>query len=139
VTIARFVPGLDWMHQADALAALVVAVIVVYISGQLGWRTIAALLDTAPRGMVEKVEQATNSVQGVVNVHAIRIRPSGAHWFIDLHVNMNGDITLKEAHAATEVIENRVQEIIPGADVTIHMEPVEGPPPPRRKSARSSK
>jgi divalent metal cation (Fe/Co/Zn/Cd) transporter len=79
--------------------------------------------------MVEKVEQATASVKGVVNVHAIRIRPSGAHWFIDLHVNMNGKITLNEAHAATEVIEARVQEIIPGADLTIHMEPVEGPPP----------
>jgi divalent metal cation (Fe/Co/Zn/Cd) transporter len=121
------------MHQADSVAAMLVAVIVVYISGQLGWRTISALLDTAPRGMVEKVEQATVSVNGVVNVHAIRIRPSGAHWFIDLHVNMDGHITLNEAHAATEVIESRVQEIIPGADLTIHMEPVEGSlPPPRR-------
>jgi cation diffusion facilitator family transporter len=136
VTVARFVPGLDWMHRADSAAAMVVAVIVIYISGQLGWRTIAALLDTAPAGMVEKVEQATASVEWVVNVHAIRIRPSGANWFIDLHVNMDGNITLNEAHAATEVIESRVQAIIPGADVTIHMEPVEGPRPKRRSPSR---
>jgi cation diffusion facilitator family transporter len=137
ITLTRFLPGLDWMHAADSVAALVVAVIVIYASGELGWRTISALLDTAPEGMVEKVEQATASVKGVVNVHAIRIRPSGAHWFIDLHVNMDGEITLNEAHAATEVIEARVQEIIPGADVTTHMEPVEGPPP--RRPARAGR
>ncbi len=49
LAIARSVPGLDWMHKADSIAALVVAIIVIYISGQLGWRTIAALLDTAPQ------------------------------------------------------------------------------------------
>ena len=54
VTVARYVPGLEWMHKADAVAALVVAIIVIYVSGQLGWRTIAALVDTAPQGMAEK-------------------------------------------------------------------------------------
>jgi len=139
VTVARFVPGLDWMHQADSIAAMVVAVIVIYVSAQLGGRTIAALLDTAPRGMAERVEQTTTFVEGVVNVHAIRIRPSGAHWFIDLHVNMDGEMTLNEAHAATEVIESRVQEIIPGADVTIHMEPVERPRPARRRPSQAAR
>jgi len=47
------------------------------------------------------------SVPGVVDAHAIRIRPSGAHTFIDMHVTMDGGVTLKEAHAATEVIEMR--------------------------------
>jgi cation diffusion facilitator family transporter len=139
VTVARYVPGLDWMHKADAVAALVVAVIVIYISAQLGWRTIAALLDTAPKGMAEKVEQAAASVPGVIDAHAIRIRPSGAHWFIDLHVDMDGNIPLKDAHAATEVIETRLQGIIPGADVTIHMEPVEAQPGKLRKPPRTNR
>src|SRR5512136_220588 len=38
LTIAHFVPGMDWMQKADAIAALVVAIIVIHISGQLGWR-----------------------------------------------------------------------------------------------------
>jgi len=40
--------------------------------------------------------------------HAVRIRPSGALWFIDLHVMMNGSCTLNEAHAATEAIEQAI-------------------------------
>lgn len=39
LTIARFIPGLDWMYKADAITALIVAIIVIFISGELGWRT----------------------------------------------------------------------------------------------------
>jgi cation diffusion facilitator family transporter len=125
ISLSKFIPGLDWMHAADSIAALVVALIVIYISAELGWRTIAALLDAAPRGMAEKIETAASGVNGVVNAHAIRIRPSGPVWFIDLHINMDGDTTLNAAHAATEVIEKMVQSVIPGADVTVHVEPAD--------------
>jgi cation diffusion facilitator family transporter len=123
VTLAKFFPGLDWMHKADAIAALVVAVIVIYVSAQLGWRTISALLDSAPDGMREKVEQAARSIPDVLDAHAIRIRPSGPIWFIDLHVTMNGSIHLSRAHANSDQVEKAVQAVIPGADVTVHVEP----------------
>ncbi len=125
LTIARYVHGLDWLNNADSVAALIVAVIVIYISGELGWRTISALLDTAPRGLAEKVEKVAASVKGVVDAHAIRIRPSGAHTFIDMHITMDGNCTLNDAHAATEVIERAIHGIISPADITVHVEPVD--------------
>ena len=125
LSIASRIPGLDWMHKADSVAALVVAVIVIYISAELGWRTISALLDTAPRGLAEKIEKVAASIHGVVDAHAIRIRPSGAHTFIDMHVTMDGSVTLKEAHAATELIEDAILKEISPADVTVHVEPAE--------------
>jgi cation diffusion facilitator family transporter len=125
LTIARYIPGLDWMNKADAIAALIVAIIVIYISGELGWRTISSLLDTAPSGLAEKVENIAASVNGIVDAHAIRIRPSGAHTFIDMHVTMDGRCTLNEAHAATEVIEKAILAVISPADVTVHVEPAE--------------
>jgi cation diffusion facilitator family transporter len=134
LAVARSVPGLNWMHKADSIAALVVAVIVIYISGQLGWRTIAALLDTAPRGLTDKIERVAASVPGVVDAHAIRIRPSGAHTFIDMHVTMDGNVTLQEAHAATVLIEDAILREISPADVTVHVEPVETPKAPNKKT-----
>ena len=125
LTLAKFLPGLGWLQQADSVAALIVAVIVIYVSAELGYRTISALLDSAPQGMAEKIELAAGTVKGVVDAHAVRIRPSGALWFIDMHVRMNGSTHLSRAHAATEEIEKKVQEIVPGADVTVHMEPRE--------------
>jgi len=136
LSIASRIPGLDWMHKADSVAALVVAVIVIYISAELGWRTISALLDTAPRGLAEKIERVAASIPGVVDAHAIRIRPSGAHTFIDMHVTMDGSVTLKEAHAATELIEDAILKEISPADVTVHVEPAEILAKPPRKQGR---
>jgi divalent metal cation (Fe/Co/Zn/Cd) transporter len=112
------------MHRADSVAALIVALIVIFISAELGWRTISALLDTAPRGLPDKVEKVAGEVKGVVDAHAIRIRASGAHTFIDMHITMDGNVTLNEAHAATEVIEKAIHSIVSPADITVHVEPV---------------
>ncbi len=123
VTVARFIPGLNWMSQADAIAALVVALIVIYVSGELGYRTIQALLDTAPKGVTEQIVSKVDALEGIRDCHAVRIRPSGANWFIDLHVRMDGKTTLDEAHAATKKIEKEVQQILPQSDITVHVEP----------------
>jgi len=139
LTVARFVPGLDWMHKADSIAALVVAIIVIYVSGELGYRTIAALLDTAPKGITEEVEKAAMTVPGVVDAHAIRIRPSGAHTFIDMHVTMDGNMSLRDAHAATMVIEEAIMKIISPADVTVHMEPNDAAQGRLKKVKKSTK
>lgn len=139
LTIANSIPGLDWMHKADSIAALVVAVIVIYVSAELGWRTISALLDTAPKGLAEKIERVAASVTGVVDAHAIRIRPSGAHTFIDMYVTMDGSITLQAAHAATEVIEAAILKEISPADVTVHVEPAGTPKTSRKKLKPKSK
>jgi len=40
-------------------------------------------------------------MKGIHDCHAIRIRPSGAIWFVDLHVTMDGDATLNEVHEMT--------------------------------------
>jgi cation diffusion facilitator family transporter len=125
LSLARSIPGLGWMHQADSIAAMLVAVIVIYVSGQLGFRTVSGLLDTAPKGVADEIEKVAAAVPGVVDAHAIRIRPSGAHTFIDMHVTMNGSLSLREAHAATIEIENAVMKIVSPADVIVHVEPDE--------------
>ena len=136
LSVARTIPALNWMHKADSIAALIVAIIVIYISGELGMRTISALLDTAPTGLAEKVEKVAAAVTGVVDAHAIRIRPSGAHTFIDMHVTMDGNSTLNEAHAATEVIEKAIRAIVSPADITVHVEPVKPKPSLEKKKAK---
>jgi cation diffusion facilitator family transporter len=125
LTAARFFPGLMWMSEADAVAAMVVALIVIFVSGELGWRTINALLDTAPDGMTDKIIDKVQHMKGVYDCHAVRIRPSGARWFVDLHVTMDGNRTLNEAHAMTENIEREVRILLPESDVTVHVEPKE--------------
>ena len=116
-------PSLRWMEQADAVAALGVSMLVVWVSWQLGRRTVDALVDKAPAGMEERIQAAVEAVPGVKDCHAIRLRYSGPVLFIDLHVLVDGNQTLFAAHALTETIEGVIQGLVPGADVTVHPEP----------------
>jgi cation diffusion facilitator family transporter len=123
VKLAGWYPGLSFLLQADALAALIVAGIVVLVSGRLGVRTIQALLDSSPPGMDEKIRAAVTVMDGVVDCHAIRVRHSGPSYFVDLHITVDGEQSLRAAHALTERVEQAVEAILPGADVTVHPEP----------------
>jgi cation diffusion facilitator family transporter len=123
VKVGQWFPALEWLHNADALAALGVSLLVIWVSWRLGRRTVEALLDTAPAGMEERILEAVEAVPGVRNCHAIRARYSGPVLFIDLHVLVDGKQTLFEAHALTETIEGVIHEIVPSADVTVHPEP----------------
>ena len=115
---------LKFLQKADAIAALLVALIVIYVSVQLGKRTVAALLDSAPPGLVNQIKQVVEAVPGVVNCHQIRVRTSGPRLFADIHVMMDGGLSLNAAHALTEQIEQAIHTINPEIDVTVHEEPI---------------
>jgi len=126
VLVARWFPSLAFLEKGDAVAALGVAAIVIFVSGELGMRSIQALLDAAPKdGERDRIIREISKMEDIADVHAVRIRSSGAGWFVDMHVTMNGRMSIKRSHALTETIEEKVQDILPGADVTIHVEPLE--------------
>ena len=124
--LADWYPGLEFLHKADALAALLVAVIVVGVSLRLGFRTIEGLLDVAPAGMVEQIKQTVEAIPGVVDCHQIRARYSGPHLFMDIHVHMDGSQTLQQAHELSDQVEHRLQQVFADSDVTVHAEPSPG-------------
>jgi ferrous-iron efflux pump FieF len=96
---------------------------VVYISVSLGIRTVQALLDVAPSGLERKIISAVEVLPGVTDCHNVRVRYSGPQLFVDIHVLVDGNQTLIEAHNLTEEIERTIQKLIPNADVTVHPEP----------------
>ena len=124
VVVADHVPNLEWLRGGDAVAALGVSGIIVWVSVALGRRTVDALLDRAPAGMERQIARAAEGVAGVHNCHNVRIRASGPKMFIDLHVLVDGKQTLTEAHDLTERIEAAIQQLAPQADVTVHPEPL---------------
>ena len=123
--VSRLVPKLQFLEYADAIAALVVAAIVIWVSIRLGFSTIKALIDSAPKGSRDKIVRITEAVPGVKNVHNIRIRTSGAHLFIDIHIMVDGEKSLKDVHCITDKIEQDLKMELPEADITVHPEPNE--------------
>jgi divalent metal cation (Fe/Co/Zn/Cd) transporter len=105
------------------VAAVLVGLIVVYVSMQLGIRTVQALLDVAPSGVEKEIIAAVEVISGVTDCHHVRLRYSGPQLFVDIHVRIDGRKTLIEAHHLTDEIERVIQRLVPNADVTVHPEP----------------
>lgn len=127
VKISEWVPARGFLRYADAVAAIAVAMIVVRVSTKLGIRTALSLIDTAPQGIDRQIALAVEALDGVTDCHNVRVRYSGPKPFVDVHVLLDGNQTLRQAHALTEQIERVIQGVLPEADVTVHPEPRENP------------
>ena len=114
---------LPWLVKADAGAALGVAAIVIFVSVQLGRRTVAYLLDTVPAGLVDEITQAVR-VAGVIDVRQVRVRRSGAETFADVTLTTDRDTSFERSHDIALAAEEAVGRILPGADVVVHMDPI---------------
>jgi len=120
----RLGPEWAWLAKADAVAALGVALIVVWVSLQLGRRTIAALLDSAPPGLADKVASEAARVPGVQSVGDVRVRQAGASVFVDLAISVWRSVLLEEAHQVATAVDERVSKLIERGDVVVHVDPV---------------
>ena len=113
------------LQKADAVAALGVAFIVIFVSYKLGKRTVDVLLDRAPDGLPQKIVESATQVEGVMNVGQVRMRRSGPSFFVDMTVEVDRNLSFERTHRIAEEVEACVQRIAPGADVVIHTDPRE--------------
>jgi cation diffusion facilitator family transporter len=114
----------DWLFRADAVAALGVSAIVVWVSLQLGRRTVSVLLDSAPQGVAAQIEQKVARVDGVAAVQRVRLRQSGPATFVDMTLSVPRSASFEEAHDIAARAEAAVQQILPRTDVMVHIDPV---------------
>lgn len=112
-------------YSADAIAALCVAAIVIYVSVRLGKRSIDVLLDHAPKEHLDTVEQILSDTAEVRTYHDLRIRTSGADVFVDFCIHVDPSFTIEKAHRIADGIESRICSAIERCTVNIHQEPDE--------------
>jgi cation diffusion facilitator family transporter len=113
------------LAKTDAVAALGVALIVLWVCWQLGRKSVNELLDAAPKELHEKVAAAAR-VEGVTEVRQVRVRRSGPAVFADVAVAVGADAPLQRAHEIADRAEAAVRAALPGADVVVHVEPCSG-------------
>ena len=113
--------GLPW---ADAVAALVVAVLVCIAGWRLGRRTIDMLIDVAPPGAAEKITTIAAKVPGVVKVDQVRARAVGETTFIDLTVAVSRTLPLDRVSAIKDAVASAICKQMPGAKPAVTTDPV---------------
>ncbi len=114
--------GAAWMSKFDPLAALGVALIVVFVSYRLGRRTIADLVDEVPPGLCEQVRNALVFPKEV-DVSRVRVRKSGPDSFVDVTLDVETCTTVEAGHEMADAAEAAIKRILAGADVVVHVQP----------------
>lgn len=112
-----------WLASADAVAALFVAGVIVWMSGGLAWRAVAVMLDRASPSLRDRMTGAARLVPGVVDAQPVRLRESGNRLFADVVVTVGRTTSLERAHRVTEAVETAIREVEPRTEVVVHAEP----------------
>lgn len=114
------------LAQADTVAALVVAFIILCVSLSMARRALNLLMDAGSKDLEARVETAVAAVAGVAGMSRLRLRSSGAKYFVDLCVGVDPGLRVSEGHRIASNVQAAVQAVVPDADVTVHVDPVAG-------------
>ena len=115
--------SIGWLRDADPIAALFVAGVVVYVSSRLARRTIDALLDAAPAGIRSRIISAVSKVDGLLEVDRVRIRRAGNRYFADLSIGLSRNVTFQRSEQVADAVTDAVHNVLPDADVVVHSVP----------------
>src|SRR5207248_5248627 len=116
--------GLVW---ADAVAALVVALIIVRAAGMLSWRSGDILIDRAPAGAEEMLRRALLDVDGVREVRSVRVRRSGPNLIGDAAIATGRMLSVEAATALVKAVTARARQVLPRLDLAVTVEGQEQP------------
>lgn len=111
---------IPWLAAADPVAALIVAVLIIYVSARLARQTVDALLDAAPPGIRAELADRLASVSGVLDVERVRIRRGGNRYFADVTVGLSRKSTFQKTEQIVSDVTGTVLRVLPRADVLVH-------------------
>lgn len=114
--------GFPWL---DGVAALVVAVLILYMAGRMILDSTSELVDTGMEPEdAEAVRQFIDGLPGVVSVHMLRTRLMGGQVFADAHIQVQSRISVSEGHHVAESVMQQLKARFPEIhDVTMHIDP----------------
>jgi len=116
--------GEKW-YSADDWAALFACAVIATNGARLLFPALHEMLDTAPRGeIVTRIQAAAASVPGVINVEKCLVRKMGISFYVDLHVGVDGNISVRDGHAIAHQVKDAIKQTDARiADVLVHIEP----------------
>ena len=119
------------LGQIDSVVALGAATMLAFGALRIGKGAWDALMDRgADPGMIAGIEKIAAGWPGVHGFHDLKTRTAGSRVFVNLHIELDGDQTLHEAHATGAALRRAILKAYPQADVIIHKDPVGVTPHP---------
>jgi cation diffusion facilitator family transporter len=121
--------GPAW-HAADHVAALAVAGVILWVAGGLFLGSLHELMDRqAGPEVLGALRREAAAVPGVLGVEKLLVRKAGLEYLVDIHIEVDPEISVREGHAIAHAVKDRlVGRILTVKDVLVHVEPAPGRP-----------
>ena len=124
VLVALVLAGQGW-YWADGLFAILIGLFLVWGAVQIGYESVQALLDRQlPEEEQARIMALCCAVEGVHGVHDLRTRQSGPTRFVQLHLELDDQLPLVQAHQIADEAELAVRQSFERMEVIIHMDPI---------------
>jgi len=124
VIVALLLSSLFDVPLLDPLFALAIAGFILYSASRIAWQSFNLLMDRElPDSDRQRIKDICASYPQVRNVHDLRTRSAGLQCFIQLHLELDGEMSLRQAHAVSDTVEAAIRAAFPAADVIIHEDP----------------
>jgi cation diffusion facilitator family transporter len=116
--------GPAW-HAADHIAALAVAALILWAACRLLWTSLQELMDRqADPELLKAVRREALTVPGVRGVEKLLVRKAGLEHLVDIHVEVDPEISVREGHAIGHAVKDRLlKQMVTVKDVLVHIEP----------------
>ncbi|MBT3172166.1 MAG: cation diffusion facilitator family transporter [Rhodospirillaceae bacterium] len=122
---------LDW-GMADPIVALIIAGFIIYSALRIARESLNHLMDRElPDADRERIKEIALSHPAVIDCHDLKTRSAGLNSFIQLHISMDGSLSLDAAHEISDAVELDILAAFANAEVIIHADP-EGVLEPRQ-------
>lgn len=124
VVIAGIAGSIMGYSRFDALAAVIVAAMILWVGGKMTWSGVSDLIDTGVRPeRVIQIARTAKDVRGVRDVHDLRTRRMGTEIYLDGHVRVDPKVSVSEGHRIGEAVRHRLRkEFDDITDITIHID-----------------
>ena len=124
ILLALVLAGFGW-HQLDAWFGLAIAAYILWSAIQIARESFTVLMDEElPPEISQHMLELACGVPGVLGAHDLRTRVSGNHWFVQLHLELPGDLTLSVAHGISDQAADAIHAAYPRAEVLVHADPI---------------
>jgi cation diffusion facilitator family transporter len=109
----------------DSVAAIIVALLMLWISYRLGKKALNALMDISPsQETMGRIGNIIGSTKGVRHFHKLKARQVGNRLLIDVHIQLPSRITIRKGHYIAHRVKRRLVKELPDIkEVTVHIEP----------------
>ncbi|AYG09967.1 cation diffusion facilitator family transporter [Pseudomonas fluorescens] len=125
ILLALVLAAFGW-HQVDAWFGLAIALYILWSAIQIARESFAVLMDEElPADVSQHMLELACSVPGVLGAHDLRTRISGNHWFVQLHLELPGELSLSVAHGISDQAADAIHQAYPRAEVLVHADPQE--------------